>query len=130
MLVQEGAKVTRGQILARLDTSRLRPEAATAEAVRGLARSGRGSQRCDGEFAGRSGAQLRRIARWSTAQPGELVAELSPVASVPPVPPHVPIGLPSDLLRRRPDVRRAERQLAAETARKSGVVHSQQISPS
>jgi len=33
VLVQEGAKVTRGQILARLDTSRLKPQAATAEAV-------------------------------------------------------------------------------------------------
>jgi HlyD family secretion protein len=33
VLVQEGDKVTRGQILARLDTSRLRPEAASAEAV-------------------------------------------------------------------------------------------------
>jgi HlyD family secretion protein len=33
VLVQEGAKVKRGQILARLDTSRLRPETATAEAV-------------------------------------------------------------------------------------------------
>ena len=33
VLVQEGAKVTRGQVLARLDTSRLKPEAATAEAV-------------------------------------------------------------------------------------------------
>jgi NodT family efflux transporter outer membrane factor (OMF) lipoprotein len=50
-------------------------------------------------------------------QPGELVAELTPSKPVPPVPPEVPIGLPSDLLSRRPDVRRAERQLAAETAR-------------
>jgi NodT family efflux transporter outer membrane factor (OMF) lipoprotein len=50
-------------------------------------------------------------------EPGELVAELAHVAPVPPAPPEIPIGLPSDLLRRRPDVRRAERQLAAETAR-------------
>jgi NodT family efflux transporter outer membrane factor (OMF) lipoprotein len=50
-------------------------------------------------------------------EPGELVAELSPGRPVPPAPPEVPIGLPADLLRRRPDVRRAERQLAAETAR-------------
>jgi len=50
-------------------------------------------------------------------EPGELVAELSPTMAVPPTPPEIPIGLPSDLLRRRPDVRRAERQLAAETAR-------------
>ena len=50
-------------------------------------------------------------------QPGELVAELSSAAPVPPAPPEIPIGLPSDLLRRRPDVRQAERQLAAETAR-------------
>jgi HlyD family secretion protein len=33
VLVQEGAKVTHGQVLARLDTSRLEPQAATAEAV-------------------------------------------------------------------------------------------------
>jgi len=50
-------------------------------------------------------------------EPGELVTELSPSMPVPPTPPEVPIGLPADLLRRRPDVRQAERQLAAETAR-------------
>jgi HlyD family secretion protein len=33
VLVQEGAKVARGEVLARLDTSRLRPQVATAEAV-------------------------------------------------------------------------------------------------
>jgi HlyD family secretion protein len=33
VLVQEGAKVTRGEVLARLDTSRLKPQTATAEAV-------------------------------------------------------------------------------------------------
>ena len=33
VLVQEGAKVTRGQVLARLDTSRLKPQTETAEAV-------------------------------------------------------------------------------------------------
>jgi len=50
-------------------------------------------------------------------EPNDLVAELSSPMPVPSVPQVVPVGLPSDLLRRRPDVRRAERQLAAETAR-------------
>ena len=34
----------------------------------------------------------------------------------PPIPPRVPVGLPSDLLRQRPDIRRSERQLAAASA--------------
>jgi multidrug efflux system outer membrane protein len=50
-------------------------------------------------------------------EPGALLAELSTTAPIPAVPPQVPVGLPAELLRRRPDVRQAERQLAAATAR-------------
>jgi len=50
-------------------------------------------------------------------QPESLVAELSPEALIPGTPPEVPIGLPSDLLRRRPDIRAAEARIHAATAR-------------
>ena len=49
--------------------------------------------------------------------PSALVDELSNAAPVPLTPPEVPVGLPSDLLRRRPDIRRAEAQLHGATAR-------------
>jgi outer membrane protein, multidrug efflux system len=48
--------------------------------------------------------------------PETIIPELQPEAIIPAMPPQVPIGLPSDLLRQRPDIRRAERQLAAASA--------------
>ena len=50
------------------------------------------------------------------AQPGRTWGELSGQAPIPALPPQAHVGLPAELLRRRPDVRRAERQLAAATA--------------
>jgi NodT family efflux transporter outer membrane factor (OMF) lipoprotein len=48
--------------------------------------------------------------------PNGLRAELRTPHTVPPVPPRVPVGLPSELARRRPDVREAEANLHAATA--------------
>ncbi len=49
--------------------------------------------------------------------PTNLEASLGAGTGVPVVPPEVVVGVPADLVRRRPDVRRAERQVAAQSAR-------------
>jgi NodT family efflux transporter outer membrane factor (OMF) lipoprotein len=49
--------------------------------------------------------------------PRELDDLLQGEAVIPAAPPEVSMGVPAELLRRRPDVRRAERQLAAQSAR-------------
>ena len=49
--------------------------------------------------------------------PSELAAELGKPGRVPNVPATVAVGIPADLLRRRPDVRRAEQAAAAQSAR-------------
>jgi multidrug efflux system outer membrane protein len=50
-------------------------------------------------------------------EPGALRHELEKVGPIPTAEPDVEVGLPSDLLKRRPDIRRAEAQLVAATAR-------------
>ena len=62
-------------------------------------------------------SSVHRLGVLLAQTPDALQEELSATAPIPAPPPEVPVGLPSDLLLRRPDVLRAERQLASETAR-------------
>lgn len=49
--------------------------------------------------------------------PHDLAQELGATGAIPALPVQVAVGAPADLLRRRPDIRSAERQLAAQSAR-------------
>jgi outer membrane protein, multidrug efflux system len=60
---------------------------------------------------------INQLSELMSRPPDALRAELREAQPVPPVPPTVPIGLPADLARRRPDIRRAEANLHAATAR-------------
>jgi len=67
----------------------------------------------------RAGLQeaMNRIAVLLGQPPGALNAGLEDPEPVPIPPQEVAVGVPADIVRRRPDVRRAERELAAQTAR-------------
>lgn len=62
-------------------------------------------------------AAAHRLATLTGRPPGAVLAELTTPAPIPVAQGEVPMGLPSDLLRRRPDIRRAEREIEAATAR-------------
>ena len=62
------------------------------------------------------GQSIYRLALLLALPPLALVEELSPVASLPELLAQLPETMPSELLRRRPDIRGAERLLAASSA--------------
>ena len=62
-------------------------------------------------------ARQYNIAALLGRYPEDLVTELAQPAALPELPESISAGLPLDLLQRRPDIREAERQLAAATAR-------------
>lgn len=65
---------------------------------------------------GQARTQMHALAVLVGEQPEALIGDLSQARALSPVPPEIPPGLPIDLIRRRPDVRAAERRLAASTA--------------
>lgn len=60
---------------------------------------------------------IHRLGVLTGRPPEGLDERLAKAQPIPAPPPRVPLGLPSALLRQRPDIRRAERELAAATAR-------------
>jgi NodT family efflux transporter outer membrane factor (OMF) lipoprotein len=90
-------------LVSELDAARARGELATAEAIiPALERSLR--------------AAVHRLGVLLGEEPASLQDQLLVSAPLPEIPGDLPVGLPADLLRRRPDIRRAERELAAATA--------------
>jgi NodT family efflux transporter outer membrane factor (OMF) lipoprotein len=68
------------------------------------------------QLTGRRNSLLNALALLLGEQPRALDAWLGAPRDLPPLPASVPLGLPSELARRRPDILRAEAQLHAATA--------------
>ena len=62
-------------------------------------------------------AAIHRLGVLIGTFPGELYAALTPQEPIPQPPPEVLVGVPANIMRQRPDVRAAERRLAAQTER-------------
>jgi outer membrane protein, multidrug efflux system len=87
-----------------LDVANAKAQAATTEATIPL-------------FEASARAAIYSLGVLLGLEPAALERDLAKVKPIPPTPPEIPVGLPSELLRRRPDIRRAEAQIHAATAR-------------
>lgn len=61
--------------------------------------------------------EIHAIAVLAGQDPDDLTGDLSPAASLPEATSEIPAGMPSELLRRRPDIREAEKNVEAAAAR-------------
>ena len=102
-----------------LRLTQVRRDAALAKSTTWPARrrASRRSKRACRRFVPRRSPRVEhRLAVLTGVRPGELTVDLAP-RPYPPLAKALPLGDPAQLLRRRPDVRAAERRLAAATAR-------------
>jgi len=90
--------------IGRLDVANADAQAATTEAVIPILES-------------QARAAIYNLGVLLGRPPAVLEKDLAVTSPIPSTPPQVPVGLPSDLTRRRPDIRRAEARLHAATAR-------------
>ncbi len=87
-------------------------ELAVQQSLRNLERT---RSHVAGIFAELTAAE-NRLAVLLGREPGALAPVLEPAGTIPEVPVEVAVGIPAEAMRRRPDIRRAERELAARTA--------------
>jgi outer membrane protein, multidrug efflux system len=104
---RETLKLTEAQLSAgrstELDTARAQAQLSTTLAT-------------IGPLEATAARAIHRLAVLTGREPNALTPQLQRPADLPPLPELTAVGAPAELLRRRPDIRVAERQLAASTA--------------
>jgi multidrug efflux system outer membrane protein len=104
---RDTAEITRARLAAGVATSL---DVSRAEALRASAEAALPTLEASVKQA------IHRLSVLVGTAPETLTAELAAPKPIPSAPPRVIVGLPSELLLRRPDVRQAERRLASATA--------------
>ena len=120
--LQERLDVTRGNILAQEESLQLTRDRFAAGLTSALDVAQAESNLFDTQsripaLERALAAAIHRIAILLGAAPGALGDDLLAGGAIPAPPESTTVGIPADLVRQRPDIRRAERRLAAQTAR-------------